>query len=141
MAVGHTRCTVDGYFGLLKQKVRSSDLDTMEQVEAAVNSSSNVNEAKLYLWKWREWDDFLARFFRPVRGITKFHHFCVDNTQPGRVFMKEAVHDAEEERNLFRDNITVDDVIAAGLPPIIPVAGISEARITSPERNSPPHGH
>ena len=34
-----------------------------------------------------------------------------------------------QERNLFRDNITVDDVIAAGLPPIIPLAGISEARI------------
>ena len=128
MAVGHTRCTVDGYFGLLKQKVRSSDLDTMEQVEAAVNSCSTVNEAKLYSWEWREWDDFLARFFRPVRGIAKFHHFRVDNTQPGRVFM-EAVHDAEEERNLFRDNVTVDDVIAPGLPPIIPVAGISEARI------------
>ena len=101
MAVGHARCTVDGYFDLLKQKVRSSDLDTMEQVEATVNISSAVNEAELYSWEWREWDDFLARFFRPVRGIAKFHHFRVDNTQPGCVFMKEAVHDAEEERNIF----------------------------------------
>ena len=129
MAVGHARCTVDGYFGLLKHKVRSSNLDTMEQIEAAVNISSAVNEAKLYSWEWREWDDFLARFFRPVRGIANFHHFLVDNTQPGHVFMKEAVHDAEEEGHLFRDNVTVDNVIAAGLPPIIPVAGISEARI------------
>ena len=47
MAVGHTRCTVDGYFGLLKQKVRSSDLDTMEQVEAAVNSHCQRSQAVL----------------------------------------------------------------------------------------------
>ena len=36
MSVGHTRCTVDGYFGLLKKKVRNSDIDTMTQLVAAV---------------------------------------------------------------------------------------------------------
>ena len=48
MKVGHTRCTVDGYFGLLKMKVRSSDLDTMDDVETAINSSSTVKHCTAF---------------------------------------------------------------------------------------------
>ena len=95
MSVGHTRCTVDGYFGLLK-KVRNSDIDTMTQLVAAVEGSSHVNEAQVFDWQWREWDAFLMRFFQPIRGITKFHHFRVKNTEPRIVYIKESVREVEQ---------------------------------------------
>ena len=97
MSVGHTRCTVDGYFGLLKKKVRNSAyIDTMTQLVAAVGGSSHLNEAQLFHWQWREWDAFLMRFFKQIRGITKFHHFCVKNTEPRIVYMKESVCEVEQ---------------------------------------------
>ena len=96
MSFGHTRCTVDGHFGLPKTKVRNSDFGTMTQVVAAVEVSSHVNEAQVFDWQWREWDAFLMRFITPIRGITKFHHFRVENTEPGMVYMKESVHEVEQ---------------------------------------------
>ena len=39
MRVGHTRCAVDAYFGLIKKKFRSSDIDMVEDVMTCVSSS------------------------------------------------------------------------------------------------------
>ena len=45
MRVGHTRSAMDGYFGLSKQWWRSTENDTMEGVEDAVEKSSNANNS------------------------------------------------------------------------------------------------
>ena len=55
-----------------------------------------MNEARVFDWQWREWDAFLMRFFKPIRGITKFHHFCVKNTEPRIAYMKESVREVEQ---------------------------------------------
>ena len=47
MVAGHTRCLVDGCFGLLKQKFRRSDVFCLQQLEAVVNSSAACNVAQL----------------------------------------------------------------------------------------------
>ena len=54
MRVGHTRCFVDGNFGLLKQCYRSADVDTVEQLSAVVQRSSRTNAAQMYPWEWKE---------------------------------------------------------------------------------------
>ena len=48
MRVGHTRCFVDGGFGLVKQKYRKSDVDTVSQLAEAVNSSAAFNTPQLF---------------------------------------------------------------------------------------------
>ena len=61
MIAGHTRCLVDGCFGLLKRKYRRSDCFTLNQLAAVVNSSAACNVAQLYHNSgivWRAWDDF-----------------------------------------------------------------------------------
>jgi hypothetical protein len=49
---------------------------------------SQTNKAVLYGgpdgWEWREWKGFLNRFFKPVKGIRKFHHFTLDADKPGK---------------------------------------------------------
>ena len=50
MRVGHTRCFVDGGFGLLKQRYRKSDIDTVQQLADATDQSAAFNKAVLFTW-------------------------------------------------------------------------------------------
>ena len=69
MRVGHTRCMVDACFGLLKQRYRSSECDTMEHLQGIVQASAKCNSTQLFEWEWREWDKFLSEKFKPLPGI------------------------------------------------------------------------
>ena len=85
MRVGHTRCFVDGGFGLLKQQYRKSDIDTVEQLATAINDSCHFNEAVTFTWQWYQWDTYLSQIFNPVRNITKYQNFHFSAEQPGKV--------------------------------------------------------
>ena len=76
MVVGHTRCAVDGGFGLAKKKFRASDTDTYEELVSLVSASATPNTScKASEWVWRDWDVFLQSHFKKIAGITKYHHF------------------------------------------------------------------
>ena len=79
MLVGHTRCFVDGNFGLLKRAYRKSDVDTVQQLKEIATKSSRSNIAQMYPWEWREWDNMLDTLFKPVLGIRKYQHFTFNN--------------------------------------------------------------
>ena len=64
MLVGHTRCFVDGNFGLLKRFYRRSDIDTVQQLQEMVNNSSQNNVAQMYPWEWRAWDKCWTAYSR-----------------------------------------------------------------------------
>ena len=66
MRVGHTRCFVDGEFGLIKQKYRKSEVDTLQQFADVVDQSAQMNHAVKFSWDWRQWDAFLAEYFTSV---------------------------------------------------------------------------
>ena len=60
MIAGHTRCLVDGCFGLVKRRYRRYDMYTMEQLEDVVRSSAACNIAQLILGSdvhWRDWTE------------------------------------------------------------------------------------
>ena len=69
MVVGHTRCAVDGGFGVVKKKIRSSDTDTACQLVDLVNPSGLRNTATLCDWQWRSWDSFFMNDFKRVVGM------------------------------------------------------------------------
>ena len=83
MVAGHTRCLVDGCFGMVKRKYRRSDCDTISELAQVVNESAKCNQAQLVrnqtmrdmAVKWYSWDTHLGQFFKPLKGILKFHHF------------------------------------------------------------------
>ena len=70
MRVRHTRCSVNGCFGLLKKSFRSNEVESMKDCEAMINQSCDAYDALRMCWPWLEWDVFLAKFFLPVKGIT-----------------------------------------------------------------------
>ena len=75
MRVGHTRCFVDGGFGLLKKRYRKSDVDTVEQHADATEESAAFNKAVQFTWQWREWNAFMAESFLPLKNVTRYQRF------------------------------------------------------------------
>ena len=128
MRVGHTRCLVDGHFGLIKKLYRHSDTDTLEQFHQVVERSSSSNFGQVSGWQWREWDTFFPKFFRRIPQITKYQHFRFSMNSPGVVFAREH-HDSEEVTiKLFKKRVNSCTVEGASLPAIISPAGLTSER-------------
>ena len=51
MRVGHTRCFVDGGFGLLKMAYRKADVDTAAQFCTIAEDSADFNHAEQSCWE------------------------------------------------------------------------------------------
>ena len=83
MIAGHTHCLVDGCFGLIKQKYRRSDCDTLAQLQKVLEDSASVNVSQLFQeptsshpsFKWYDWVSFLDERIKPVIGIRPLQHF------------------------------------------------------------------
>ena len=52
---------------------------------------------------WHRWDEFFSRYFKPVRGISKYHHFRFSSEEPGVVFAKVGLGDVEKRIPLLKD--------------------------------------
>ena len=85
MRVGYTRCFVDGKFGLLKQKYRRGDVDTLAQLATVINDSGHTNDAEQFSWEWKSWDSYLKGFFKPICNIKRCQRFSFSSSKPGYV--------------------------------------------------------
>ena len=129
MIAGHTRCLVDGCFGLLKRKFRVSDCFTLDQLATVVNTSASCNIAQLYNNSgimWRAWDDFLSIHLKPLVGISKLQHFSFDAHAPGLVSAKASIGGVEVQNMLLKTS--KEALFESCLPPAIPAAGLSGER-------------
>ena len=124
MRVGHTRCAVDGYFGALKKKFRSMDIDSLNDVETMVNCSCAANHAVMFGWEWRSWAAYLDTMFKPIRGIATYQHFRFSKASPGTVFVRAEPASEETPLQLLKQGA----VVSANLPPTLPPAGLTAAR-------------
>lgn len=128
MRVGHTRCMVDGNFGLIKKVYRRSDVDTVAQLSDIVSRSSSTNIPQLYSWEWREWDTMLAKLFTAIKGIRKLQHFVFSEEMGGKVIVKHTCDGEEKTLSILQKGITVRKVKSTRLPCILPPPGISRDR-------------
>ena len=140
MVAGHTRCLVDGCFGLFKQKFRRPDVFTLEQLAHVVDSSASCNVAQLLANSgvvWRNWDTFLQQHFLKIAGVSKAHHFMFDATKPELVTVKDRV-DAPA-RKVFLLKTSKEVINEAGLPEIIPAGGLTVERQRCLHKDIRPH--
>ena len=129
MRVGHTRCFVDGNFGLIKQCYRSGDIDTVDQLSAIIHRSSRTNASQLYRWDWREWDQMINAYFMPVKGVRLYQHFHFTAENCGFTMAKVSCDSVEETAiSLVKRGVTIEQVKLVPLPTIIPPAGLSQER-------------
>lgn len=128
MEVGHTRCLVDGHFGLIKKMYRRMDCDTVQHLADATNLSSMNNKPQLFPWEWRAWDNFINSLFKAVPNVTKYHHFRFNSDSPGVVHVRPTLTSAETQVLIFKRGVTAAKVQKATLPEIISPAGLSQER-------------
>lgn len=127
MRVGHTRCVVDGNFGLLKKAYRNSDVDAVSQLPALVDQSSATNKAQLFQWQWREWDTWLNNYFTAVKGIMKLQHFEFSD-KGGNVVVREVCDGPSKTIKVLKRGVKPADVIAAPPPSPLSPGGITRDR-------------
>jgi len=119
MEVGHTRCLVDGHFGLIKKSYRRMDCDTLQHLEEATRrSTANA-------WQWRNWETLVDPLFKPIPHIRKYHHFRFDTSNPGKVYVKEHTNSVEREISIFKKDVTAAKVRKANLPKAILPTGLT----------------
>ncbi len=97
LIVGHTKFSPDGYFGLIKRHYRRSQVYTYDQLSDIVESSSknghnvcvrvskNIASCVIY----RDWSSWLSQYFAKLKGISTYHHFSVERTNPSILVVKE----------------------------------------------------
>ena len=136
MIAGHTKCLCDACFGMIKKRYRKSAVNNVAQLAEVIDMSAKCNRSERYnnltveegnRLVWRRWDDFFSRYFKPVRGIGKFHHFRFSSEEPGVVYARVGLNDTEKRIPLLKDGMTITDILEA-TPEIIVPAGLSAER-------------
>ena len=140
MRVGHTRCFVDGGFGLLKQRYRKSDVDTVQQLADATEESAAFNKAVQFTWQWREWDTFLAESFVPLKNVTRYQWFRFLSSELGKVGASQST--SLEDKCVTILKATADiNTMSTTLPPVLKPAGMSRTRADYLFKQIRPHCH
>ncbi len=100
MVAGHTKFSPDGFFGLLKLKLRKSEVDNLDDLVKVVESSTigGFNQVQIVFDKnnnhivhFYDWTKFLLKFFKLIPNILKYHHFILHKDNIGNVEIKETV--------------------------------------------------
>ena len=128
MRVGHTRCLVDGHFGLIKKIYRQCDTDTLSQMCNVVKRSSTNIVPQLFDWEWRQWDAFFPNIFKQILLITKYQYFRFFSSSPTTVFVRETWNSDEIEVGLLKRGILLTTVKRSRIPAIIWPAGLTQER-------------
>ncbi|WAR13007.1 hypothetical protein MAR_027187, partial [Mya arenaria] len=64
---------LDWHFGLWRVKWRASNAETLEEVADTVRKSFPDGPAKPVTFY--NWTEFFRTLFKPIPGLTKYHHF------------------------------------------------------------------
>ena len=136
MIAGHTRCLVDGCFGMLRRKYRRSDCDCVADLAKAVEQSARCNKAhpvrdqvtRDMSVSWYAWDSYLLTYFRAFKGISKFHHFEFSREQPGVVIASKVSGGEKTRFVLLRSEEGQNAMGRDILPPVLVPPPLSEER-------------
>ena len=138
MLPGHTKFSPDSYFGLLKSKYRKSDIDCLQDlVNCIVNCSKNNKTIpqvygkhlgyKKNCYEYKDWPNFLEKYFRPVNSILKYSYFEFNSDKPGKIYLKEAIETKKlKEETILKDNLYRFSKNES--PSILTPNGLDEAR-------------
>jgi len=138
MLVGHTKFSPDAYFGLLKKKYRRSRTYTYRQLIDIINTST-IKECNIChpyrdddgsaSFRYGAWTKWLAKYFRKLPGITNYHHFSMDSSNPGVVTAKRYVDSEQETFELLKKTVDYSALLDNSiLPKEVTPAGLSIER-------------
>lgn len=136
---GHTRNSVDRGFALTKNEANREEIwhpnDYIRIIENAskhghilILPASFIDETPGGFF--RNWDEALSRFMRPIDGIQKFQFFRFEvNTEPGLVKMKRLPEDKWVEFNVLkRGSLSIIDQLKNISPVPLSDIGLQEEK-------------
>lgn len=125
MIKGHTQFIVDSNIGHIKRELKRSDVFCLEDWKKVIDRSAVTNKAReitgndVYDWK-----KGLNSYFKEFDGISKFQHFAVDNTDPGRIWAKCGFDDEVWiKRKLLKSNKSLTSEKFKNIPKYLPIVG------------------
>ncbi len=125
MIKGHTHFLADSGIGHAKKELRRSDVFCLDHWAEVINRSSVVNKARVvdascvYDWKKQ-----LQQYFRAFEGISRFHHFAADSSEPGWLFAKYSSDDDKwKKRKLLKSDRSISTGKFENLTKHLSVAG------------------
>ncbi|XP_070191657.1 uncharacterized protein [Littorina saxatilis] len=131
--VGHTKFDPDWHFGLWKVKWRRSTSECMNDVVESVRRSTRQSHNLPQVCKdphhpvvFFNWKEYLGKLFRPLLGISKFHHFRTTSAEPGVVYYRDLWDSPELKVNLLKKNVILPG--PAEMPEALPTPGMSAER-------------
>ena len=133
----HTRFGPDWCFGLIKIKYKHSYVSAISQLAEVVLTSTtkSINIPQLIsepcsdnsLVPVRTWKVFLEACFRKIPNLTKYHHFRLSSSEPGKVFIREFQSSAEFGITIIKDQEKLQSALTID-PEIIRPPGLSAER-------------
>lgn len=128
MLTGHTKFSPDRNFGILKSKYAKANVNCLQDVVEIVNCSSpnGFNFAipsidpttKTRNITWARWDQFLKKSFKPIPGISKYHHFffhCDGRITAKALASSDEIVIRKESELLVGDTTDLEKIIPSGL--------------------------
>jgi len=115
MVAGHTKFSPDGFFGLIKLKLRNSEVQDLSDLVQVVHDSTvgGYNTAqtiydsngiqKVHFYKWTE---FLNKTFTKIPQILQQHHFNISNKNNGIVDIQTKVDGEKIEVSILKKDIS-----------------------------------
>ena len=132
LPAGHTKFSPDTCFGLLKQKFRRTDVDSLDDFAKVVNQSAMVNTSQLVgtangevIVPTYDWTSYFATMYKKIIGIKKYHHFKFDATSPGKVNVRCAHDGPVTTLNILKVDA---ELVNDDLPAVVPPKGLSNER-------------
>ena len=112
MIPGHTKFMPDGFFGLLKRKLKKHHCDSWKQIPKLIEQSSiaeKKNKAKTYGSRMNQFQYYNLKahfngWFKEIPDITSYQHFRFSSLNPGFVFTRmqhngpEIMHDMRSKK-------------------------------------------
>ena len=121
MVAGHIKFSPDGFFGLLKLKLRKSEVDNLDDLVKVVENSTigGFNKTQTVFDKnkncvvhFYNWTEYLLKYFKPIPNILKYYHFILNKNSIGKVEIKKSIDDNKQ----IIDIIKSKDVNIIGFP-------------------------
>ncbi len=106
MIKGHTQFIVDSNIGHIKRELKGSDVFCLEHWEQVINRSAVINKARVVNGNdVYDWKRGLEPYFKEFDGISKYQHFAVDSSDPGRIWVKFGFDDDKWKKRKLLNSI------------------------------------
>lgn len=125
MIKGHTHSIIDGGIGQTKKELRRSDVFCLEHWKNVINQSAGINRAEVVNGSnVYDWKSGLSPFFKPLKGISQFQHFILDNAKSGQIIVKHGFDDETPQQiQLIKSDTTENLKRFQNLPTYLKAVG------------------